>query len=140
MSWRIKPDTMAEIRRYVEHRIPPGGFVHAVLANDLYRACAKADDVNRELLCDVADYVESHLPMACRGSHAAVEAWLKGETCPGAALGGGDWGALPGEPCRFCRRAGGVEFLASNHPLDLHAQQARCRLCGRAWQADSPNA
>lgn len=55
----------------------------------------------------------------------------------GRALGGDDWGKLPDEPCHFCRRPGGVEFLASNHPLDQHAQQVRCRLCGNCWQADS---
>lgn len=71
-------------------------------------------------------------PTGCRPNDVSTER--------GAALGGDDWGALPDEPCRHCRRTGGVEFLSSNHPLDQHAQQVRCRLCGRAWEADSPSA
>ena len=54
--------------------------------------------------------------------------------------GGEDWGALPQEPCRYCRRQGGVQFLASEHPFDNHAQLVRCELCGNVWEADSSSA
>lgn len=53
----------------------------------------------------------------------------------GPAFGGNDWGLLPLEPCRYCHQQGGVQFLASNQPLDQHAQQVRCVNCGRAWEA-----
>jgi hypothetical protein len=50
----------------------------------------------------------------------------------------GDWGCLYGEPCRFCRRTGGVMFLVDNQDSDR--QPVRCDLCGRCWEADSANA
>lgn len=59
---------------------------------------------------------------------------------PDVKLGGNDWAALPEEPCRYCRRVGGVQFLASNHPLDRDAQTVRCVLCYRVWTADGPYA
>lgn len=76
---RIPRDTLAQLDAYVDSRVPPGGFVYAVLSNDLYRAALKADDRNRAALADIAQHVESQLPMACRGSREAVEAWLKGD-------------------------------------------------------------
>jgi len=33
------------MNRYIEHRVPPGNFLTAVLSNDLRRACERADDV-----------------------------------------------------------------------------------------------
>ena len=50
----------------------------------------------------------------------------------------GEWGSLPQEPCRYCRRQGGVQFLIDNGPEGrTSAQIVRCALCGRDWLADS---
>ncbi len=76
---RIPRDTLAEIDRYVNHRIRPGGFLYAVLTNNLYFACVKADDYRRIVFFDIVSYVEGQLPIPCRGSMEAVEAWLRGE-------------------------------------------------------------
>lgn len=64
------------LQSYVENRYPPGGFLHAVLSNDLIRACMKADDFNRHRLFDIVDYIYNNLPMNCYGSPEAVEKWL----------------------------------------------------------------
>lgn len=50
----------------------------------------------------------------------------------------GDWGSLPDEPCRFCRKAGGVHFMLDDGPEGrVGLQPMRCDLCGRTWEADS---
>ncbi len=47
------------------------------------------------------------------------------------------WGVLPLEPCRFCGKAGGVEFLADDHPLNRDGPQVvQCTLCKRVWNVD----
>lgn len=78
MNYRaiIPPDTLRQLDEYQNNRVPPGSFLHAVLANDLYRAIRKADEANTRWLAHIAAYVEGHMPTACRGSQAAVQAWL----------------------------------------------------------------
>jgi hypothetical protein len=51
----------------------------------------------------------------------------------------GDWGALPQEPCRYCRCVGKVMFQVNEGQKNLNdAQVVRCGKCGRDWVADSP--
>jgi len=42
----IPPHMMDGLTRYIEHGIALGGFLTAVLENDLREACARADDIN----------------------------------------------------------------------------------------------
>lgn len=45
-----------------------------------------------------------------------------------------DRGALPGEPCRCCGRAGGVYFVIDDSPHGQSAPQVvACDLCGGTW-------
>jgi hypothetical protein len=74
----IPRDTLAALDAYVNDRRPVGGFLHAVLSNRLYEACMRADSSNGPWLRQIALYVEGELPIACRGSAEAVEAWLRG--------------------------------------------------------------
>ena len=63
--------------RYVNHRIRPGGFLEAVLSNDLFEAMARADVVSRECLFDICKYIYNELPGDCWGSRGRVERWLR---------------------------------------------------------------
>ncbi|HJU12346.1 MAG TPA: hypothetical protein VJ728_15790 [Candidatus Binataceae bacterium] len=47
---RIRKDVIESLRRYAHQRIPTGGFLEAVLRNDLRDAHAKADMQNRAAL------------------------------------------------------------------------------------------
>jgi hypothetical protein len=47
------------------------------------------------------------------------------------AVESGEWGALPAEPCRYCRQVGGVFFRVTIRHEDL--QETRCDKCGRSW-------
>lgn len=64
--------------RYVKYRIPTGGFLRAVLENDLMRAVRKADIDNLCTLYEITDYIIGNLPMECYGSPEAVSEWLQG--------------------------------------------------------------
>lgn len=74
---RVPPEALAALDRYVQQRIRTGGFLYAVLTNDLYLACKKADAVNRACLFAIVEYVDFELPINSRGSASAVEAWLR---------------------------------------------------------------
>jgi hypothetical protein len=73
-------DYMVEaIQRYVEHGLQPGHFLLAVLQNDLYGACARADLVNRHRIFEIVQYLYNEVPSACWGSKEKVAAWLVGK-------------------------------------------------------------
>lgn len=69
-------DTKEQIDNYVEHKIPPGGFLYAVLSNDLMKAVMKADDRNIHCLLDIMRYLYNDTPSGCWGSPKEVKEWL----------------------------------------------------------------
>ncbi len=73
----IPPFAKESLDNYAQRRVSTGGFLHAVLSNDLFDACAKADDINKPCLCDICSYIYNNLPIACWGSQEDVKAWLK---------------------------------------------------------------
>ena len=66
------------LNRYVEYRTDPGGFLEAVLANDLMSTLAHADESSRANLADIVGYVYNELPGYCWGSRREVKDWLVG--------------------------------------------------------------
>ena len=60
---------------YLIHGLPPGSFTTAVLANDLYEACCRADFQNRQCLGDIGRWVAQNCPQQARGSYEAVSEW-----------------------------------------------------------------
>ena len=64
------------IQRYIEHRIPFGSFMTAVVCNDLREACACADDDNKYLLFQIVQWFYNEAPHNCWGSKECVIAWL----------------------------------------------------------------
>lgn len=63
--------------RYVNDHIPPGGFLTAVLSNDLKMAVAQADVFNRKMIPEIVEYCYNEIPSSCWGSPEAVEAWIE---------------------------------------------------------------
>lgn len=85
---------------------------------------AKAKDVIRQLADRVAAQSEA---LSRRAEKAPVRA--------------GRWGALPQEPCRFCRQVGGVHFLIDDGPEGRSGlSPVRCDRCKRDWIAGEVNA
>tara|TARA_R110000824_G_scaffold372892_3_gene563090 strand:+ start:3963 stop:4205 length:243 start_codon:yes stop_codon:yes gene_type:complete len=65
------------INRYVEHKLEPGGFVRAVLSNDLSAAFRVADTDAEAGIQDILKYVRWEIPAESWGSPEKVKAWLK---------------------------------------------------------------
>jgi len=68
------------IDRYVQDHTPVGGFLTALLSNDLFIAVMRADDINVALLRDYVRYLFNETPATCWGSPEKVKAWL--DKCP----------------------------------------------------------
>jgi hypothetical protein len=64
------------LRRYIERKIETGGFLRAVLENDLNAAVFRADNSNRKLIVQLVQYLEWYCPRDCHGSPEIVKAWL----------------------------------------------------------------
>ena len=75
-SMKIKQSTIEQIDNYVKEGIPPGGFVRAVLENDLMGSCSRADEENAAALHDICSCIYNKVPTACYGSPEKVREWL----------------------------------------------------------------
>lgn len=64
---------------YVNNRCCPGGFLTAVLENDLAGAIVRADSHNKMTLNQIVGYICNYLPSSCWGSPEKVHAWLNTE-------------------------------------------------------------
>ena len=71
-------DCIPSLKRYVEDRIETGGFLRAVLENNLMEAFGRADASNREDLFNICSYVYNEMPASCHGNRDKVEKWLAG--------------------------------------------------------------
>jgi hypothetical protein len=61
---------------YLSDRRPVGGFLTAVLSNDLTTASVRADPMVREHLVDVVLFLVNYAPADAWGSERKVAAWL----------------------------------------------------------------
>lgn len=66
----------ASLDRYVNHKIPTGGFLEAVLSNDLAGAVGRADSINIQRIPEIVKYVYNNLPSNCWGDSETVTKWL----------------------------------------------------------------
>ena len=76
LPYAIPDELRASLDRYVQKRIPPGGFLIAVLENDLMETIGRADHHNIHFLKEICQYVHWELPSPCHGSPERVAAWL----------------------------------------------------------------
>lgn len=75
-KYPIPKNIKESLERYVKLKIPTGGFLRAVLENDLVEAAGRADDVNLHLIPQIVSYIYNELPSVCWGSPEKVSAWL----------------------------------------------------------------
>jgi hypothetical protein len=76
-DWGLVPEHMrSALRMFVEHGIEPGGFMRAVLENNLSWAFARADAINRTRIGDIVNFMNWHAPAACWGSPERVANWI----------------------------------------------------------------
>lgn len=69
-------DAVRFLNRYVYYGIPPGGFLGAVLANDLYLAFHYASSESWKNIGEIITYVHGKVPLAAQGSASAVQEWI----------------------------------------------------------------
>lgn len=82
------PGVIKSLKLYAEAGVPPGGFLEAVLSNDLKEAFGRADENNRYAMFDIVSYCWNHIPAACWGSKEAVTEWLKAKAAQREAAKG----------------------------------------------------
>ena len=71
-------DLMQEgIENYLCHGLSPGGFLTAVLANDLMSAASRADHWNKTRIVPIAKWILHNAPAASFGSYEKVNSWCK---------------------------------------------------------------
>lgn len=73
----MRADMVAAVQRYVQHGISPGGFLTAVICNDLVGALNRADDDNRANLIAVVGYFMWEVPAPAWGSKEKMQEWIK---------------------------------------------------------------
>jgi len=64
------------VKNYLEEGIPPGSFLTAVICNNFYQAVSSADDQNRKLLDQWANFFYNHVQANAWGSPEIMKDWL----------------------------------------------------------------
>ena len=64
------------LTNYLEHHVPCGDFLTAILENDLREACGRADDENMWLIPVIVAYLYNEAPSTSWGSLGKVRDWL----------------------------------------------------------------
>lgn len=74
---KLTEDNIAPLKRWVEQGIEPGGFLRAVICNDLREATARADRFNRRKLFEYVEWLYNEAPSACWGSETRYNNWIE---------------------------------------------------------------
>lgn len=76
----VPPHTLQSLLDYVGvshgRRIPTGGFLEAVLSNDLFGAIGRADTENSQAIHAICTFVYNRLPSGSWGSPERYRNWL----------------------------------------------------------------
>ena len=64
------------IENYLIHGFAPGGFLTAVLSNNLFLAIGRADHWNRKALPDIVQQISQNMPGNSYGDPQTVQDWL----------------------------------------------------------------
>lgn len=71
----IPESTLETLDLFARYAMPPGGFVSAVLSNDLMEAFGRADEHNIAAMRHICSFVYNEMPSECWGNPAKVRAW-----------------------------------------------------------------
>ena len=77
IDWEKCPEHIREgLKNYVLNHISTGGFLHAVLVNDLFSAIGRADETNKLEIHKIIQFIYNELPTTCYGSQESYLKWL----------------------------------------------------------------
>lgn len=68
----IPPRVLDAINNYVWYAQPTGGFVSAVLSNDLMSSIWRADERSLNAIKAICEYIHNAVPSVCHGNKDAV--------------------------------------------------------------------
>jgi hypothetical protein len=71
------PNMVGSVRRYIEDGLEPGGFLSAVINNDLKNAFLYADAHNYDKIGFWANWFYTQVPSKCWGSERAMISWIR---------------------------------------------------------------
>jgi hypothetical protein len=74
-SHRIDLRFREALDHWIAEACPPGGFLNAVLCNDLSDAIGRGDEFAIDNLPHIVSYLYNDCPASCWGSPAKVKAW-----------------------------------------------------------------
>mgnify|MGYP001599856120 FL=1 len=76
-AFTIPSRMMEGIVRYIDHGIPPGDFLTAVITNDFKEAVGRADEENLQNLPAYVAYFYNEAPSDCWGAKEKMTAWIE---------------------------------------------------------------
>ena len=77
-DWSLVPEHMQfSMYLYLEHGLHPGGFLTAVLSNDLRLSIFRADAVNKSQLSPIVTFLWEYAPSDCWGSSENFYSWIE---------------------------------------------------------------
>ncbi len=72
-----RPLMHQHLRAYIERGQMPGGFLSAILENNLIEAVGRADSDNQKRIVEYVKYLYNQAPALCWGSPERVKEWCK---------------------------------------------------------------
>lgn len=76
-GYRMTDESRQSLYNYFVHGLEPGSFMTAVLSNNLYGACARADSTNIGLIQQYSLWIVNHAPHGSYGDTVTVRGWLR---------------------------------------------------------------
>ena len=76
-NYIIPKRILESLDNYAKDKVPTGGFLRAVLSNNLFDAICRADLENLLALHQICKYIYNEIPSTCWGSPVIVKEWLK---------------------------------------------------------------
>ena len=78
INYSILPESAQEsMQAYIETGRPVGGFLTAVLSNNLTESFARADIYNQSAMRSYALFLYNEAPVSCWGDLEAVHDWIE---------------------------------------------------------------
>lgn len=76
-KYQVNEGTILSLIRYRDEKIPTGGFLNAILENNLFNAMGKADQINRFQIFGICQFINMELPIGIYGSPKKVNEHLR---------------------------------------------------------------
>lgn len=76
LDMQVPAHTMKALHKYINDQTPTGGFLKAVLSNDLKESVGRADDENLHNLPAIVAFLYNEAPSSCWGDKEKITAWL----------------------------------------------------------------